>query len=179
MKSYVIFLRAVNVSGKHILPMALLKNELSHLGFDAVRTYIQSGNILLKSKLDKQDIKYAIEDLIHKKFSFTIEAFVLNEEELIRAINNNPFDSSLPGNRVFYTFISQPPSEENLVKSKLIPIGSEEFYLIDHVVYFYLPEGMARSVLNNAFFEKKWNTVATGRNLNTILKMKELIQINN
>jgi len=46
---YIIFLRAVNVSGKNLIKMAELKEKLSKAGYQDVQTYIQSGNILLKS----------------------------------------------------------------------------------------------------------------------------------
>ncbi len=179
MRTLIIFLRAVNVTGKNLLPMALLQKELALLGYEQVKTYIQSGNILLKTSQDREEVKIAVEAMIKDKFSLAISSFVLEQEELKKAMENNPFDASLPGNRVFLTFISPQPTDEDLAQSKLVPIGAEEFHLIDKVVYFYLPDGMARSVLNNAFFEKKWNVQATGRNWNTIQKMNELIHANN
>lgn len=49
MKTYVILMRGVNVGGKNRIKMAELKQYLLQLGFSDVITYIQSGNVLLRS----------------------------------------------------------------------------------------------------------------------------------
>lgn len=50
MKTYVVLLRGVNVSGKNLIKMAQLKQVVTAAGFTDVTTYIQSGNIVLKSR---------------------------------------------------------------------------------------------------------------------------------
>ena len=52
-------------SGKNSIPkMAVLRQHLEEAGFERVRTYIQSGNILLLSDLPKQLLSQRIHDLI-------------------------------------------------------------------------------------------------------------------
>ncbi|WP_286650595.1 hypothetical protein [Sphingobacterium hotanense] len=51
----------------------------------------------------------------------------------------------------------------------------EEFHCDDQVVYFYLPDGAANAKLSNNFFEKKLKINATGRNVNTVKKMLDLL----
>ena len=46
---WVILLRGINVSGHKIIKMEMLRNFLENEGFKEVKTYIQSGNIVLKS----------------------------------------------------------------------------------------------------------------------------------
>jgi len=46
---YVALLRAVNVGGRNILPMAALKQCLEAIGLGNVRTFIQSGNVVFES----------------------------------------------------------------------------------------------------------------------------------
>ncbi|MDM1047504.1 DUF1697 domain-containing protein [Sphingobacterium hotanense] len=57
MNTFVIFLRAVNVSGKNLIKMAELKDVLANASFTNVQTYIQSGNIILNSSLRCSDGK--------------------------------------------------------------------------------------------------------------------------
>ena len=52
MKTYIVLLRGINVSGKNKLPMADLRELLSKLNFQNVQTYIQSGNIIFGSELN-------------------------------------------------------------------------------------------------------------------------------
>ena len=51
MTAYVALLRAVNVSGTGKLPMADLKRMGEECGFENVRTFIASGNLLLTSEI--------------------------------------------------------------------------------------------------------------------------------
>lgn len=53
MKTHIVLLRGVNVSGKNSIKMAVFKTILSDNGFKNVTTYIQSGNIVLSSDLPK------------------------------------------------------------------------------------------------------------------------------
>ena len=57
MNTYIILLRGVNVSGKNKLPMKDLKNALTTKGYVDVQTYIQSGNLVLKTEESEEKIK--------------------------------------------------------------------------------------------------------------------------
>ena len=66
----VALLRGVNVGGKGSLPMADLRRVASDLGYDDVATYIQSGNLVLRtsdsaSKVAKDLAKIAAELTAH------------------------------------------------------------------------------------------------------------------
>lgn len=49
MPVYISLLRAVNVSGKNIIKMSLLKELYERIGFNSVMTYIQSGNVVFQT----------------------------------------------------------------------------------------------------------------------------------
>lgn len=68
MKSFVVLLRGINVGGKNKVPMVQLKKYLEAHGFADVVTYIQSGNMLVRSKLDAESIARKIEAILQKKF---------------------------------------------------------------------------------------------------------------
>ena len=46
MNLYIALLRGVNISGKNKIPMVELKAGFEALGFGAVKTYLNSGNVL-------------------------------------------------------------------------------------------------------------------------------------
>ena len=68
MNVYVILMRGINVGGKNKIPMAELKLCLEELGFESVATYIQSGNVVLRSDLDAEALSAKIEAMLPKKF---------------------------------------------------------------------------------------------------------------
>jgi uncharacterized protein (DUF1697 family) len=47
---YLALLRGINVGGKNITKMAVLKACLEHAGFDRVETFIQSGNVVFETR---------------------------------------------------------------------------------------------------------------------------------
>lgn len=175
MNTFVIFLRAVNVSGKNLVKMADLKDALLKEGFTNVQTYIQSGNIILQSANDAVGTREKLTTLFVQHFNLDITCFVLSEAELIAARDGNPFDSNLPGNRVFITFLSSriDPSERTEINKLKFP--AEEFLCTEKHIYYYLPHGAANAKLSNNFFEKKLKVKATGRNVNTVNKMLNLL----
>ena len=46
MKTWIALLRGINVGGKNIVPMKDLRDLLESNGYQNVRTYIQSGNVV-------------------------------------------------------------------------------------------------------------------------------------
>ena len=90
---YIVLLRGINVGGKNRVPMAELRDLLSKHGFEDVRTYIQSGNVLLSSVLEPTSIKQQIETLLIENFkldSALIKALVLTDTQFRSVIANKP-----------------------------------------------------------------------------------------
>ena len=68
MKTYVILLRGINVGGKNKISMAELKALLEEEGCEDIVTYIQSGNVVLRSDLPAKMLGAKIEKSLPKKF---------------------------------------------------------------------------------------------------------------
>lgn len=176
MKSYIIFLRAVNVSGKNIIKMSALKSILEENGFQNVVTYIQSGNIYLKTDLEKNDLEILLQQIIKDQFHLDISCFVIQPAKLEQILKENPYCNGEEPNKVFITFLDTIPDSNLIADLKAIDYSPESFYIKKEILYYHLPTGMAKSKFNNNFFEKKLRLKATGRNVNTILKMYQLLK---
>lgn len=93
MNTYVILLRGINVGGKNKISMAELKLRLEEQGFEAVTTYIQSGNVILKSKLSAKTLGAKIETMLAEKFTLDspiIRVLVLTRDQLQAVMDNRP-----------------------------------------------------------------------------------------
>ncbi len=174
MKTYFVLLRGVNVSGKNIIKMAVLKDILAAAGFKNVTTYIQNGNIVLETDTGKEEITAKIQQLINEHFNLQISVFCLDLTEMETALESNPFVNDIEPNKLFFTFLNEKPNIELINDLEKIDFGNEQFRIIDKMLYFYVPAGMGASKLNNNFFEKKLKVTATGRNLNTINKLLDI-----
>lgn len=175
METYLIFLRGVNVSGKNIIKMADLKEKLSE-SYSEVRTYIQSGNIVLETDETRPALQSSVRGLIKHAFGHDVDVFVFQPRSLEVVLNGNPFSSNLPGNKTFVTFLGGDPRADQIKAFKEIDLAPEEYVLDGRTLYFHLPEGMANTKLTTNFIEKKLQVRATGRNLNTLQKMLSLVK---
>jgi uncharacterized protein (DUF1697 family) len=91
--SHLVLLRGINVGGKNKLPMAALKTFLEGLGFEDVRTYIQSGNAIVQSSLSAASIARKIEKELGGAFrldSDLIKVLVLSRSQLKAVVDNRP-----------------------------------------------------------------------------------------
>ncbi|WP_312280373.1 DUF1697 domain-containing protein [Oscillibacter sp.] len=91
MKRQIAFLRGINVSGKNKIPMAELKDGFEELGFQEVKTYLNSGNVIFSS--DGDDVRSftnQIETMIKNQFGLDIPVFVILKEELEDILRNAP-----------------------------------------------------------------------------------------
>ena len=91
MKTYIVLLRGINVSGKNKLPMAELRELLNDLEFQNVQTYIQSGNIILESKKAKSEICKIINEGIFAKFGYDVPVIARTVSDWRKVIANYPF----------------------------------------------------------------------------------------
>jgi uncharacterized protein (DUF1697 family) len=93
MNTYLILLRGINVGGKNKIPMADLKKCLEELGFSNVSTYIASGNVILSSDKDADEIQDLIEAALPECFKLDdtlIKVLVLTHQQLKAIIDNKP-----------------------------------------------------------------------------------------
>jgi uncharacterized protein (DUF1697 family) len=93
MKTYVIFLRGVNVGGNNKVPMAALKTCLEKLGLEDVSTYIASGNVIARSTKTAAQVKAMVEKALRKNFTLSDGAgtvHVLTQAQVKAVIKDKP-----------------------------------------------------------------------------------------
>ena len=172
MKTYIVILRGINVSGKNKLPMQDLRDLLKELGFSEVQTYIQSGNIVLQSTATKEAISATITKGIHNAFGYEVPVLVKTVDEWEKAIDNNPYKEVEPKQQ-YFTFLSEISKEKTI---EVTNIKEDTYTIIDAVVYVNAVGGYGKTKLTNNLFEKKLKVTATTRNLKTTMKLLELVK---
>ena len=91
MKRYVALLRGINISGKNKIAMSELKAGFAELGYTAVSTYLNSGNVVFCADIDdKEGLSNEIRSMINKRFGLDIPVFVVSQEELEDILKNAP-----------------------------------------------------------------------------------------
>ncbi|CAM1344546.1 DUF1697 domain-containing protein [Tenacibaculum amylolyticum] len=170
MKTYIVLLRGINVSGKNKIPMADLRKILNDLGFQNVQTYIQSGNIILNSQETKVEVCNKIHHAITSEFGFEIPVIARTPKEWEEMLENYPFTQE--NEKIVAFTILEKTTSETVMEIK--GINEDQYQIHRDVVYLYCPSGFGKTKLTNAAIEKKLNTTATTRNLKTTRKLLQL-----
>lgn len=179
MKIYVALLRGINVSGHKIIKMNDLRLLFELLSFENVKTYIQSGNVIFKSKETSNiELEKTIQAAILSKFGFDVPVFVEEFNAFKARVSKNIF-STIDDEKIkqlHVTFLSDTPTNSNLELLNLENTGKDTFIIIDNTIFIQCVAGYSDSLLSNSFFEKKLKLKATTRNWKTTT---EIIKIGN
>jgi uncharacterized protein (DUF1697 family) len=171
MPVYIAMLRGINVSGQKIIKMESLRASLASLGFEEVRTYIQSGNIVFKTVTTvPAGLAGKIANTILDDFGFAVPVLVRTKEELAGVIQANPLLKwkGIDEARLHVTFLSAaaPKGSEEILKS--LARQSELFAVGGREIYLHCPDGYGDTKLSNNAIEKAFAVPATTRNWKTV-----------
>lgn len=176
MNPWIVLLRGINVGGRNVLPMKELVDLLQELGCANIKTYIQSGNVVLCSSENSAAIlKKRIEDAIASRFSLNPIVLLLSASQLVSAIAANPFPEATkePATLHFF-FLSEFSAEYDEPLLQTMSAPNERFQLVGKVFYLLAPDGIGRSRLA-ANVEKKLGVTTTARNYRTVDKLRQLV----
>ena len=163
MPVFIVLLRAVNVGGTGKLPMGDLKRLCEKAGFQNVRTYIASGNVVAQRDGAEAKAKAALEAELQAYAGKPVGVIVRTAAEIAEVVANNPFPDR-PANRTVAIFLDHAPPADALkdVKGR----ANEEIRLGAREIYVHYPDGIGRSKLRIPAAED-----GTARNMNTVAKL--------
>lgn len=166
MTSYIALLRAVNVGGTGKLPMTELREMCESLGFEDVRTYIASGNVVFRSDRDASTLKAALEERLREYAGKPVGVMIRTATEMAEVHTRNPFPDE-PGNWTLAIFLDEPPAHDAIesVKNR----ETEQIELGVREIYVAYGEGMGRSRLSIPAAKS-----GTARNMNTVAKLASM-----
>ncbi len=180
MKKYISILRGINVSGQKLIRMTELAELYKELGFTAVKTFIQSGNVLFMADEDfpAGQLSGLIEKAILERFGFDVPVIIRSYDELGKTITCNPFidEQGIDRTKLHVTFLSDHPADENLTVIHPLNYLPDRFFLNGRDIYVYCPAGYGNTRLSNNFFENRLKVKATTRNWNTVIKLSEMLK---
>ncbi|MEE9453403.1 MAG: DUF1697 domain-containing protein [Paracoccaceae bacterium] len=168
---YIVLLRGINVGGHNKLPMAEFVGILTGLGASGVKTYIQSGNAVMRGDVSAEAIAGAIE----KAKGFRPKVMVLPLADFKAIAAGNPFHVARSEGKTLHIWFLAKPAEFDDSHAARLMIASEQYHVTNHAIYLHAPDGIGRSKLAAAM-EKLANVPATARNWNTVAKLLDLAE---
>src|SRR3954465_12158526 len=116
MTTHLALLRGINVSGHNMMKMEALKTMLENIGFQNVRTYLQSGNVFVDSEEEASKVGFIIKQEIFKVFGHEVPVIVITKEDLELCFANNPFlkEKDIDSKKLYVAFVSTLLKKENI-----------------------------------------------------------------
>jgi uncharacterized protein (DUF1697 family) len=168
---WVVLLRAVNLGARNKVPMAQLRALLEEAGYENVRTYIASGNVLLDGPRSKATVARGLERLIADAFGVETTAIMRTPRALAKAVESHPFDDP---SETHVVFLAARPNAAATARLEAAVGGADHAVLAGAEVYLSLPRGIHGSRLSIARLESLLGVPATLRNWRTVVALAEL-----
>lgn len=175
---FVALLRGVNVGGNNMISMRDLKVSFEQMGFKQVTTYINSGNIVFKTKEpDVRKLEKKIEQLLSKDYNLDSKVVVRKLAEIETLVNSLPRswgdDSTRSYNVIFLRHTID--SEQLLDEIKTDNDIEEVVYRPGTLLWSTQKSERDRSQLLKLPSRKVGKEI-TVRNVNTTRKLHELMK---
>ncbi len=171
---WIVLLRAVNVGGTGILPMARLRSALEAAGACGVASYIQSGNLLFDlDAADAGPVRDWMAATIAGSFGLSPGIIVLTRAELDETLNALPWPEDIDPARTLVVFHDGPANRDAVQRLRTYCTQDEEVVQADRCLFVHYPNGAGRSQLTGRI-EKALGRPATARNLNTLRRVLAL-----
>lgn len=177
MNTYIVLLKGINVGGHHKIKMADLTTHLENTTqFTLVKTYIQSGNIVLRSPLHLEAIAPLIQTCIETHYGFHIPTLVFTKENWLQLSETHPYFTQAEELKMLHvTFLFKQPDPKALEHVLQFKPDNEYCLPIDSALYLFYPDGFGRSKFNSAFIERKLKSHSTSRNWRTVQKIRSMV----
>jgi uncharacterized protein (DUF1697 family) len=177
MSTWIALFRGINVGGKNILPMKELVRELETVGLEDIRSYIQSGNVVFRSRISTPGkLATRIAAQIESSHGFSPRVLILSAEQLEQAIAANPFpEAATEPKSLHLFFLESTPASPDLAALASLCTKTERFHHAGTVFYLHTPDGVGRSRVATKV-EKMLGVAATARNWRTVAKLQQMVR---
>ena len=175
---FVALLRGVNVGGNNMISMKSLKASFEKLGFTDVLTYINSGNIIFKTKeTDARKLEIKIEKMLSKEYALDSKVVIRSFDEMETLVKSLPRswdgDSSL---RYYVMFLRHTIDSDKLLADMPINSDMEEvIYRPGTLLWSAQIADINKSKMAKLVSRKVFQDM-TVRNLNTTKKLHALMK---
>jgi uncharacterized protein (DUF1697 family) len=155
--------------------MPELRAALEEAGFDDVRTYVQSGNVVLGTSSKPEQTARKVERLIAERFGLEIDVVARTRAELARVVDKNPLAKvANDPKRYQVSFLAGQLPAATARKLEAVAVEGERVVFNGREIYAWHPAGIARSKLWAALAGRDLGVTATARNWTTVTKLLEL-----
>jgi uncharacterized protein (DUF1697 family) len=175
MPRQIALLRGINLGPHNRIAMPALREALSAAGFDDVRTYVQSGNVVFGAEATPDDAAAKLERVIRDAFELDIAVVTRTRDELADVVERNPLGHVADNpKRYQVSFLAQELEPSVLEKLNAAAVPPEQLVAIGRELYGWHPNGVGRSKLWGRLAGKGLGVKATARNWTTVTTLLQM-----
>ena len=177
MPVYIALLRGINVGPHKRMKMEKLRASCEALGCQQVKTYIQSGNVVLQAaKLSASSLAKRIQERIVADFGFASDVILRTREEMQKIVNRNPLlkEPGIDSSKLHIVFLSEAPAPSAVKRLEALTLAPDRVRVSGKEIYFYFPNGVSGSSLWKHNLDRMLSVASTMRNWNTVNKLNEM-----
>jgi uncharacterized protein (DUF1697 family) len=175
MEQRILLLRGINLGPNRRIPMAELRELFTQAGFDDVRTYLQSGNVVLSSDAAPEALEQQSARLIGDRFGFEVDVVARTRDELAAVVEGNPLgDVAEDPKRYQVSFLASELDDEVVEELASAAAPEERLVARGRELYAWHPDGVARSKLWGRLAGAGLGVKATARNWTTVATLLEM-----
>jgi uncharacterized protein (DUF1697 family) len=172
MSRQIVLLRGVNLVQHNRVAMPKLREALEEAGYDDVRTYLQSGNVVLSSKASAKGVAGEVERLVADRFGLDVKVVARTRNELAEVVKRNPLrEVAKNPKRYQVSFLDRRPDPKAVRKLSDAAVAPERVAHVGRELYAWHPEGIGRSKLAALLAGAGPGVTATARNWTTVTKL--------
>jgi uncharacterized protein (DUF1697 family) len=175
MPRLVALLRGVNLAGKRRVAMADLRALLEDLGYEEVRTHLQSGNAVLTTGDPAATVAADVERAIAERMGLDVVVTVRTAAQMARIVKDDRLGEVAddPARRMVI-FLPAKPSREAVKAIRAMDFADERAEVAGAEVYAWCPGGIGRSPLMAALSDPTLTPGGTARNWRTVTRLAEM-----
>lgn len=178
---YVALLRGINVGGKNKVVMSDLREQIAARGFDNVRTYINSGNLLFEAGAGTntpcEAVAQIVEEALARRYDFPIRLALLTAQDYVAELRSLPdwwHSEVARRDALFYTRgLDRAHVRERI---EAMELGDEAVYFGKHAVFWgkfdektFLKTAYHKRLLREDFYRQV--TIRSGSTVGKIAAM--------
>lgn len=174
-RTYVALLRGINLGSQRRVGMAALRELLIGHGHGEVRTYLQSGNVVLESAVSRAKLEQTLERQLAAELGFDVDVLVRTGAELAAIVKRNPLRRfATDPARYLVTFLREAPAKDVVRRLSAEAASPERIVASGRELYSWHPGGVGRSKLAKLLQPKALGVPASARNWRVVEQLAAL-----
>ena len=167
-------LRAVNVGGR-TLTSARLRAVAEGLGYLGVRTYVNSGNVVVAAPHDEVRVAQDLSRALSAEAGFAVEVVTRTAAQWHAVVAGLPFEDAARDDPSHVVVVAwDGPAADGAAEADLSRYGDERLAWRGTELYVHYVHGIGRSRLTLPVLERTAGRTGTARNWNSVRKLDAL-----